>query len=110
MPRFRCTFGRAIPLLYLLRAPALCPGRLWDHREMTDAPRRYRELDEVIAPEDVPEAGVRAGDKGVVLIEFERPHPAVEVEFISPDGKPGPCVIYSPNLSEVYSHHEGYWL
>lgn len=69
---------------------------------------RYRDLDEVRAPSDVPEAGVSAGDRGVVLVEFENPRPALEVEFLGPDGEPGPCVIYSPDLSEVYSHHGGY--
>ena len=70
-------------------------------------------MDEVRAPGDVPEVGVRAGDRGVVLAEFEgRPAegvpPAIEVEF-APSGRPwGPCVIYSPDLSEIYSHHGGY--
>jgi len=41
----------------------------------------------------VPEAGVKIGDRGVVLLVF---------------GEPGPCVVYSPDLSEVYSHHPGY--
>jgi hypothetical protein len=70
----------------------------------------YHELDEVVAPADVPEAGVRAGDRGVVLLEFERPRPAVEVEFAEArdSGEPGPCVVYSPDLREVYSHHPGY--
>ncbi|MDP9479236.1 MAG: DUF4926 domain-containing protein [Actinomycetota bacterium] len=68
----------------------------------------YDELDEVRAPADVPEAGVRAGDRGVVLIEFDRPFPAIEVEFALPGEPYGPCVIYSPDLSEVYSHHPGY--
>ncbi len=73
---------------------------------------RYREHDEVRAPADVPEAGVRAGDRGVVLIELynpdaDPPH-AIEVEYPLPGEPYGPCVIYSPDLSEVYSHHQGY--
>lgn len=64
-------------------------------------------MDEVTAPADVPEAGVRAGDRGVVLVVFERPRPAIEVDF-DRVGKSGPCVVYSPDLSEVYSHHPGY--
>lgn len=73
---------------------------------------RYSELDEVRAPADVPEVGVRAGDKGVVLIELynpaaDPPH-AIEVEFLDSDGEPGPCVVYSPDLSRVLDHHAGY--
>ena len=69
---------------------------------------RYRELDEVRAPADVPEAGVRAGARGVVLVVFERPRPAVEVEFVVGEDEPYPCVIYSPDLAEVYDTHPGY--
>lgn len=68
----------------------------------------YREDQEVRAPADVPEAGVRAGDRGVVTLEFDRPRPAVEVMYDAADGESGPCIIYSPDLSEIYSHHPGY--
>lgn len=69
--------------------------------------KRYRELDEVRAPAEVPEAGVKAGDRGVVLIEeFGSPNAAIEVEFAG--RRSWPDVIYSPDLSEVYSHHHGY--
>ena len=75
---------------------------------MVERVRVYRELDEVSAPEDVPAAGVKRGDQGVVLVEFEYPHSAVEVEYVGADGEPGPCVIYSPDLRRNYSHHPGY--
>lgn len=69
---------------------------------------RYRESDEVRAPRVIPEIGVRAGDPGVVTVAFDRPRPAIEVMFSDAEGEPGPCVVYSPDLSEVYSHHPGY--
>lgn len=68
----------------------------------------YRELDEVAAPADVPDVGISAGDRGTVLLEFDRPRAAIEVEFEGEVGEPGPCVIYSPDLSEVLGHHSGY--
>ncbi len=72
----------------------------------------YHELDEVRAPADVPEAGVKAGDLGVVLIELynpdaDPPH-AIEAEYALPGLPYGPCVVYSPDLSRVLSHHRGY--
>lgn len=72
----------------------------------------YKELDEVRAPADLPEAGVRAGDRGVVLLELHNPDAdppdAVEVEYRDAEGEPGPCVVYTPDLSRVISHHPGY--
>lgn len=56
---------------------------------------RYGELDKVRA-------------RSVVRLVFDRPRPAVEVEYLDAEGEPGPCVIYSPDLTEVYSHHPGY--
>ena len=68
----------------------------------------YKDLDEVNAPADVPEAGVRVGDRGVVVAAFERPYPAVEVMYDDEEGEPGPCVVYSPDLGRVFSWHKGY--
>ena len=70
--------------------------------------RTYGEDDRVVAPADVPEVGVGAGNRGVVLVEFDRADPVVEVEYLDADGEPGSCVIYSPDLSRVYAHHPGY--
>jgi len=59
---------------------------------MPDAPRRYREPDEVKAPEDLPAASVRAGDRGVVVAELHNPDAnppdAVEVEYADEQGVP----------------------
>lgn len=60
-----------------------------------------RELDDVVAPEDVKEASVRAGDRGVVIEEFEKPHPALLVEFADPVGQTKALVTYSTNLENV---------
>lgn len=40
-----------------------------------------KELDEVVAPENIEEAGVNAGARGVVLEVFERPSPALLIEY-----------------------------
>ncbi|WP_166172276.1 hypothetical protein [Rubrobacter tropicus] len=49
---------------------------------------------------------------GVVLLELHNPDAdppdAVEVEYLDAEGGPGPCVVYSPDLSRVISHHPGY--
>ena len=61
----------------------------------------YRELDEVRAPEDLPAAGVKAGNRGVVVIEHERPEPAIEVEYADGRGVPKAFAIYTPDLSRL---------
>ena len=69
--------------------------------------RTYKELDEVRAPENLPEVGVKAGDRGVVMMEFERPREAVEVEYAGEDGVPKAFVVYTPDLGEVLAVHPG---
>ena len=61
----------------------------------------HRELDEVRASSDIPEIEVRAGDKGVVVDVFERPRPAVRVEFADEQGHTKALVTYSPDLQRV---------
>lgn len=67
----------------------------------------YEELDEVRAPEDLPEVGVRAGDVGVVIAELRNPEAdpleAVEVEYADEDGVPRAYAIYTPDLSGLVS-------
>ncbi len=59
------------------------------------------ELDEVVAPEDVKKAGVKAGDRGVVVEAFEQPRPALLVEYADPVGQTKALVTYSTNLEEI---------
>lgn len=61
----------------------------------------YKELDEVRAPDDLPEVEVRAGDKGVVVEAFERPRPAVLVEYADSEGRTKALVTYSPDLEQT---------
>lgn len=70
------------------------PGR------RTDA-AAYEELDEVEAPEGIEGAGVEAGDLGVVVEVFERPRPALLVEYADPEGRTKALVTYSPDLERV---------
>lgn len=65
----------------------------------------YKELDEVRAPEALPEVGVKAGDRGVVVMEYERPEPAIEVEYADADGQSRAFVVYSPDLEKVLDVH-----
>jgi hypothetical protein len=62
----------------------------------------YRELDEVRAPGSLPEAGVRTGDRGVVVEVFEHPSPAVMVEYADEEGQTKVLVLYSPGLEQVF--------
>ncbi len=69
--------------------------------------RIYGELDEVNAPEDLPKAGVKLGDRGVVLEVFEgRPSedipPALLVEYADSEGQTKALVTYSTNLQRTY--------
>lgn len=67
----------------------------------------YKELDEVRAPKPLSEVGVKAGDRGVVVMEYERPEAAVEVEYADEDGVPRAFVVYSTDLEKVLAvHHE----
>jgi len=61
----------------------------------------YEELDEIEAPERIEEAGVEAGDPGVVVEVFERPRPALLVEYADPAGRTKALVTYSPDLGRV---------
>lgn len=61
----------------------------------------YDELDEVEAPARVEEAGVEAGDRGVVVEVFEHPRLALLVEYADPSGRPKALVTYSPDLGRV---------
>ena len=63
----------------------------------------YKELDEVYAPESLPEVGVKAGDRGVVVLVHERPRPAVEVEYAYKNGIPKAFVVYTPDLGTLFA-------
>lgn len=60
-----------------------------------------KELDELKAPESIEEAGVEAGDRGVVLEVFERPSPALLVEYADAEGQTKALVTYSRELEEL---------
>jgi hypothetical protein len=57
-----------------------------------------KELDEVVAPGNIEEAGVNAGDRGVVLEVFERPSPALLIEYADFLGQTKALVTYSKDL------------
>ncbi len=61
----------------------------------------YEELDQIEAPERIEEAGVEAGDPGVVVEVFGRPRPALLVEYADPEGRTRALVTYSPDLGRV---------
>jgi hypothetical protein len=60
-----------------------------------------KELDEIGAPGDIEEAGVKAGDRGVVLEVFERPSPALLVEYADLEGQTKALVTYSADLESI---------
>lgn len=62
----------------------------------------HKELDEIRAPEAIEEAGVEAGDRGVVVEVFERPRPALLVEYADFIGQTKALVTYSTNLEETF--------
>ncbi len=74
----------------------------------------YIELDEVKAPEDLPEAGVKAGDRGVVVAELHNPDAdpprAIKVEYADEDGVPKAFVVYSPDLKRLISVYQERYL
>lgn len=61
----------------------------------------YKELDEIHAPESLPKVGVKAGDRGVVVVERQRPEAAIEVEYADEEGQTKALVVYSPDLERV---------
>jgi hypothetical protein len=61
----------------------------------------YKDLDEVSAPADIGQVAVRAGDTGVVVQAFQRPYPAVMVEYTDHEGQTKALVIYSPDLTHL---------
>lgn len=54
---------------------------------MTDGP--FRELDTVVLARDLPEAGLRAGDLGAVVLVYGPPEApeGLEVEFVTASGR-----------------------
>lgn len=62
-----------------------------------------KELDEVKAPRAIEEAGVEAGDRGVVVEIFEVPLPALLVEYADDLGQTTALITYSPDLEETYA-------
>ena len=54
---------------------------------MTDSP--FRELDTVVLARDLPEAGLRAGDLGAVVLVHGSPEApeGLEVEFVTASGR-----------------------
>lgn len=54
---------------------------------MTDSP--FRELDTVVLARDLPEAGLRAGDLGAVVLVYGPPDApeGLEVEFVTASGR-----------------------
>ena len=59
------------------------------------------ELDNVVAPKDVEEARIKAGERGVVIEKFEQPEPALLVEFADLVGQTKALVTYSADLETV---------
>jgi hypothetical protein len=49
--------------------------------------RRLRELEGVRLRVDIPERCLRTGDIGTIVLVFERPNLAYEVEFVDQDGR-----------------------
>jgi hypothetical protein len=62
----------------------------------------YKELDEVYAPEALPEIEVHSGDRGVVVEVFDHPTRAVMVEYADSEGQTKATVLYSLNLEHVF--------
>jgi Domain of unknown function (DUF4926) len=60
------------------------------------------ELDEVAAPDNVEKAGVKAGDRGVVIEVFQHPDPAVVVEYADPVGQTKALITYSTDLEKIF--------
>ena len=41
----------------------------------------------------------------MVVMEYENPEPAIEVEYADKEGVPKAFVVYSPDLTEIYVVH-----
>lgn len=67
---------------------------------MLDGPSGEK-AQEIKAPTDLEEVGVRAGDRGVVIEVFEHPEAAVMVEYADEEGQTKAQVIYSPDLTQL---------
>lgn len=61
----------------------------------------YRELEEISAPFDLPDSGIKEGDRGVVIEEFGAPTPAILVEHADGEGQTRALVIYTPDLGQI---------
>ena len=61
----------------------------------------HKALEEIAAPASIEDVGVDAGDRGVIVEVFERPGPAVMVEFANDEGETKALVTYSYDLEET---------
>jgi RNA polymerase sigma factor (sigma-70 family) len=50
--------------------------------------RKAQELDVVELTEDLPEFGLKKGERGAVVVAFEDPNEAYDLEFVDKSGKP----------------------
>lgn len=60
-----------------------------------------RELEEVRASHELPQAGVQKGDRGVIVEVFGEPDPAIMVEYADEEGQTRALVIYTHDLERV---------
>ena len=61
----------------------------------------YKDLNGVRASSDIEQVAVRAGDAGVVVQAFERPEPAVMVEYADNEGRTKALTVYSPGPTRL---------
>ena len=43
---------------------------------------KFSELEVVISKKDIPEEGIKKGDRGTIIVAFTKPNEAYEVEFL----------------------------
>ncbi|WP_370571831.1 DUF4926 domain-containing protein [Methanomethylovorans sp.] len=62
---------------------------------------KFSELDVVRIKKDVPEKGIKKGDKGTIIVAFSKPHEAYEVEFWDNVYTPKQVVLLPDEIEKV---------
>jgi hypothetical protein len=63
---------------------------------------RYHEHEIIRLLVDLPEHGLKKGEIGVIVVAFDRPNEAYEVEFVDKDGKTKVQTVLLPHQFEAF--------
>lgn len=62
---------------------------------------KFSEMDIVRAKQDIPEEGIKKGDRGTIVVAFSSPNETYEVEFVDKDNNSKQLVLLPDEMEKV---------